>query len=223
MVFPFFGGGGIETIVSCTSSYSLPGINIRARTVLAHTTLEYAYITSIAVFKRTWMTYYAQLCFLIAAGVVGGCRGVGRGRRVPSSAGAPGPSQLPNPQPPQARDTVTCSRKLGGAHIRAVAFVPLQRDPQHSDSDGNRAPPPPGRRHSPSPCLPARRLVIDRNSSPPSSPPTPTSFFPSSFRGGRVPFTPQTPHPPSTRIGTAASHAPPKPPTPPHPAPFPQK
>ena len=125
-IFPvwFFlslGGGGIETIVSCTSSYSLPGINIRARTVLAHTTLEYAYITSIAVFKRTWMTYYAQLCFLIAAGVVGGCRGVGRGRRVPSSAGAPGPSQLPNPQPPQARDTVTCSRKLGGAHIRAVA------------------------------------------------------------------------------------------------------
>ena len=120
LVFPFF-GGGIETIVSCTSSYSLPGINIRARTVLAHTTLEYAYITSIAVFKRTWMTLYAQLCFLIAAGVVGGCRGVGRGRRVPSSAGAPGPSQLPNPQPPQARDTVTCSRKLGGAHIRAVA------------------------------------------------------------------------------------------------------
>ena len=98
--FPFgfsFLGGGIETIVSCTSSYSLPGINIRARTVLAHTTLEYAYITSIAVFKRTWMTLYAQLCFLIAAGVVGGCRGVGRGRRVPSSAGAPGPSQLPNP------------------------------------------------------------------------------------------------------------------------------
>lgn len=119
--FSFLWGGGIETIVSCTSSYSLPGINIRARTVLAHTTLEYAYITSIAVFKRTWMTYYAQLCFLIAAGVVGGCRGVGRGRRVPSSAGAPGPSQLPNPQPPQARDTVTCSRKLGGAHIRAVA------------------------------------------------------------------------------------------------------